>query len=347
MSDTPERPTEEVASPAAPPVAESVESTPTQPETAAPAVADDTAHDDIAHDATPTSPAVPEAPARVRAPEPSPAETGAALASLFPALFGGPGPKPVKLRIQADIQARAPGRFTKKALSIFLHRHTTSTGYLKALVAEGATRIDLDGASAGEIDPVHIEAARVELARRWEIVQARRAAERAAAQASAPRHAAPAAGDGAAAAPADARPPRPARGPRTDGGPRLDRAPRPPRPDAGPRPPRPAQGPRPDRPERGPRLDRPARGPRLDGPPRGASQPPRPQANAAPAERRGPPPETALPTDPAQRERLMLLRAFEASPLKKANFCALKRITEADLDAQLALARQELAARRA
>jgi len=39
----------------------------------------------------------------------------------------------------------------------------------------------------------------------------------------------------------------------------------------------------------------------------------------------------------------MLLRSFEASPLSKANFCALKRISEAELDAALILARTERA----
>lgn len=52
-------------------------------------------------------------------------------------------------------------------------------------------------------------------------------------------------------------------------------------------------------------------------------------------------PSAALPTDPAQRERALLLRAFESSTLSKANFCALKRITEAELDAALAQARAE------
>lgn len=49
----------------------------------------------------------------------------------------------------------------------------------------------------------------------------------------------------------------------------------------------------------------------------------------------------ALPIDPAQRERVMLLRAFESSPLGKANFCALKGISEAALDAALAQAQAE------
>jgi ProP effector len=49
----------------------------------------------------------------------------------------------------------------------------------------------------------------------------------------------------------------------------------------------------------------------------------------------------ALPVDPAQRERMLLLRSYESSPLSKANFCALKGITEAALDAALAESRAE------
>ena len=49
----------------------------------------------------------------------------------------------------------------------------------------------------------------------------------------------------------------------------------------------------------------------------------------------------AAPVDPAQRERAMLLRSFESSPLSKANFCALKGLAIAELDAVLAQARQE------
>ena len=52
-----------------------------------------------------------------------------------------------------------------------------------------------------------------------------------------------------------------------------------------------------------------------------------------------PPPETNA--DPARRERGALLRAFEGSTLTKANFLVLKRMTESDLDAQLAQAQQE------
>src|SRR5574343_850825 len=73
----------------------------------------------------------------------SPAATGARLAELFPALFTGPA-KPLKLRIQVDIQERAPGEFSKQALSAFFRRHTGTTSYLTA-VSQGTQRFDLDG----------------------------------------------------------------------------------------------------------------------------------------------------------------------------------------------------------
>jgi sRNA-binding protein len=113
----------------------------------------------------------------------SPAATAKRLAELFPALFG-PEVKPIKLRIHADIQQRAPGIFTRKSLSVFLHRHTTSTAYLKALVAS-PTRFDLDGVAAGEAAEEHREAARTELARRRQLAEVRRVAERQAARAAA------------------------------------------------------------------------------------------------------------------------------------------------------------------
>ncbi len=109
----------------------------------------------------------------------SPAQCSARLAALFPALFNLQQPKPLKLRIQADIQARAPGVFTRKTLSAFLHRYTTGTPYVLALTRE-AQRYDLDGLAAGELAAEHREAAVTELARRRAIVDARRVAEQAA-----------------------------------------------------------------------------------------------------------------------------------------------------------------------
>ena len=92
----------------------------------------------------------------------------------FPALFSG-APKPLKLRIQADIQERVPGVFTKAALSAFLRRHTGRTGYLIALT-RAAHRFDLDGAPAGEISAEHRQAALDELARRRALQATREAA---------------------------------------------------------------------------------------------------------------------------------------------------------------------------
>lgn len=298
----------------------------------------------------------------------SPAAVAKALAAHFPLLFGAPRALPLKLRIQADIQARAPGVFTKKALSIFLHRHTTSTAYLKALVGT-PTRHDLDGQPAGEVAEEHRVAATAEVERRRGIVEAKRLAEREA-QRQAYREAARAAraaGGGAptgegATAPADgspdaARPPRPPRPPRPDGAPR---GPRPPQEARGPRPAQGERGPRGnpgDRPPRPPRPDRPDRPDRPQRPPR-AALPEGATPAAADAALQGPrevrePREPREPRQPslppaeleARRERALLLRAFEGSTLTKANFCVLKRISEAELDSRLAQARQEREAR--
>ena len=182
-----------------------------------------------------------------RAPELSPAACAARLAESFPALFavlGSSAPvKPIKLRIQVDIQQRAPGVFSKRVLSIFLSRYTTTNAYLKALTL-APHRFDLDGQPAGDISEEHRQLAAEELARRRDIHLARRAAER------------------------DAQ--------------------------------REAQR---------------------------AQEAAVRQAHAA--------------GEQARRDRASLLRAFETTTLTLANFCALKGLVAADLEAQLARARQE------
>jgi len=105
----------------------------------------------------------------------SPSACARELKKRFPALFGDRA-LPIKLRIQADIQERAPGVFTKKALSIFLHRHTGSTPYLIAL-SKAQTRFDLDGQPAGELLEEHRAAAAEELKRRRALNEERRAVE--------------------------------------------------------------------------------------------------------------------------------------------------------------------------
>jgi ProP effector len=95
------------------------------------------------------------------------------LRQRFPALFGG-APKPIKLRIQSDIQARAPGEFGKAALSAFLRRHTGRTAYLVALT-RATHRFDLDGVPVDQISAEHRQAALDELARRRALREQREA----------------------------------------------------------------------------------------------------------------------------------------------------------------------------
>jgi ProP effector len=102
-------------------------------------------------------------------------DCGPQLKKLYPALFSNP-PKPLKLRIQADIQARSPGLFTKPQLSAFLRRYTGSHAYLNALV-KATHRFDLDGNPGDELSDEHRTAAGEELARRRANTQARIALE--------------------------------------------------------------------------------------------------------------------------------------------------------------------------
>lgn len=312
-------------------------------------------------DATPGTPteAAPAAPAAAAAPasrpEPGVADTARLLAEHFPALFGAGVIKPIKLRIQADIHQRAPGVFTKKALSIFLQRHTTGTAYLRALVAEGAARIDLDGQPAGEVSAEHRDAAGVELERRRAIVEAKKLAGRESARAS--RH------DAGPLRPP--RPPLPAQQAQVSPSASPAAGERPAARGACPVPPgasdRPGRSARPSQPGQAPRRSRPPppgapRGPGRpgdagSGAPRRPHKPP-PERQPARAREHEPVNAPALPLTPeqtaeaeARRQRALLLRSFEQSPLSKANFGALKGLSEEALDALLTLARQERGSR--
>jgi hypothetical protein len=108
-----------------------------------------------------------------QAPEPPIEDCSEALLQRFPALFVG-APKPLKLRIQADIRERAPGVFSKASLSAFLRRHTGRTAYLIALT-RATHRFDLDGAPADEISAEHRQAALDELTRRRALRESREA----------------------------------------------------------------------------------------------------------------------------------------------------------------------------
>ena len=116
-----------------------------------------------APEATP-QPAAPVTPVALSPAPMAPAECAQQLKALFPALFGGAA-KPVKLRIQVDIQERAPGKFSKQTLSTFFRRHTGGSSYLIAMT-KAPHRFDLDGQPAGEITDEHRKVAADELARR-------------------------------------------------------------------------------------------------------------------------------------------------------------------------------------
>ncbi len=118
---------------------------------------------DAVSTAAPLTPTTPTTPADA-SPALSPAACAGQLKQLFPALFGGTA-KPLKLRIQADIQERAPGLFTKQLLSAVLRRHTGAHAYLVSLT-RATYRFDLDGAPAGELSAEHRQAAVDELAQR-------------------------------------------------------------------------------------------------------------------------------------------------------------------------------------
>jgi ProP effector len=182
----------------------------------------------------------------------------------------------------------------------------------------------------------------VELERRRAIVQARKHAEREAARASrrpSPSQQAevsPSAAEATGERPATrgARPMRPRNSDRTD------RAAMSPQPGQAQRPPQPG-----GHPTRGRPRDTGSGAPRRP-------RDPQPEGKRAVAHQHEPVNAPALPLTSeqaaeahARQQRALLLRSFEQSPLSKANFGALKGLSEGALDELLALARQERGSR--
>ena len=161
-------PAADAAPEASPAAAALPESSPAPAETVADAAPAEVAPADSA----PVDADAKPADATARAPQ---EDCGPQLKKLYPALFSNP-PKPLKLRIQADIQARSPGVFTKPQLSAFLRRYTGSHAYLNALT-KATHRFDLDGNPGDELSDEHRNAATEELARRRANTQARVALE--------------------------------------------------------------------------------------------------------------------------------------------------------------------------
>ena len=322
--------------------------------------------------------AVLPAMAAPQVPQLSPAACAELLKQHFPALFTG-GVKPLKLRIQADIQQRAPGVFSKGALSAFFRRHTGATSYLIAL-SKAPQRFDLDGQPAGELSDEHRQLAREELDRRRQLRNEREQQARAAQRQQAPQAAGEASTDGTAGTSTPASPvdgtARPERRPRADAGPRPDGGPRPEggqRPDRGPRPPRPQQTLGDDRgrarPQRPPGDRMPGQAPagqadrpRGDNPRQGAAGArPGPDAGHRRGEQAHPERQHTMPAAPAmaaasaetaeerqarqdREARRTLLRDFDRSPFTLANFCVLKGLKPEALAPLLEQARKEAAA---
>ena len=139
--------------PALPPAAEAQPAPALAADSSAPVPAEAPA---VAAEPAPTievTPSTEQAAAPAKPRDLDPAACTALLKKSFPALFTG-APKPIKLRIQADIQARMPGVFSKPALSGFLRRYTGSTSYLIALT-RAKNRFDLDGQADGELTEEH------------------------------------------------------------------------------------------------------------------------------------------------------------------------------------------------
>ena len=270
-------------------------------------VATTAAQDAVAAGSGPTPDAtIPPSAAPIAGPKDiSPAACADLLKQHFPALFGGP-PKPLKLRIQADINLRAPGVFGKPALSAFFRRYTGSTGYLLAL-GKATQRFDLDGQPAGELSEEHRNLAREELARRRQVTREREQQARAAQAARAAQSAGPAQA-------AQAEPQHPGAGldqahaPASDPLQQLSDQPVAPQTLPGQRAPQRGRQAHPDRPPHG-------RPPRRPTAPHGAAQPaqadgrpgPSPQAQHRPPARpsqqpmQAQPPQPSRPSQPSQQ----------------------------------------------
>ena len=178
-------PTDDGAHAAAAPATASSAATPTPPDALAVPAPDQvanaaaaTAESDADTDTDASTDAAADAPAPAAAaagaatpPLLSPAAAAELLRQHFPALFAGPA-KPFKLRIQQDIQQRAPGVFSKASLSAYFRRHTGSTSYLIAL-SKATHRFDLDGQPAGALSDEHRQLAQVELTRRRQLARER------------------------------------------------------------------------------------------------------------------------------------------------------------------------------
>ncbi|NOI31589.1 RNA chaperone ProQ [Vibrio coralliilyticus] len=103
-------------------------------------------------------------------------EVIAYIAECFPKCFTLEGEaKPLKIGIFQDLAERLSDdpKVSKTQLRAALRQYTSSWRYLHG-VKPGATRVDLDGNSAGDLEEEHVEHAKTALAESKAKVQARR-----------------------------------------------------------------------------------------------------------------------------------------------------------------------------
>ena len=91
-------------------------------------------------------------------------EMQATLAEHFPRCFSLQQPKPLKIGIDQDILAAMPG-VSETDVYGALKLYTGTRAYHRAMAAEGAVRIDLNGATSGAVKPPHAGFARFKLRR--------------------------------------------------------------------------------------------------------------------------------------------------------------------------------------
>jgi ProP effector len=87
------------------------------------------------------------------------------LAQHFPKCFNLEQPQPLKIGIAEDVLAAMPG-VSQTDLNIALKAYTNTPAYYRAMMVQGAERIDLNGKPVGAVKAPHAGFAKHKLRRR-------------------------------------------------------------------------------------------------------------------------------------------------------------------------------------
>lgn len=77
------------------------------------------------------------------------------LQAAYPGLFDPQRPKPLSMGVHRELAAARPDNVSMKTMRLFLHRHTHSIAYLKAVAMSGAQRYGLDGVPVEPVTQEH------------------------------------------------------------------------------------------------------------------------------------------------------------------------------------------------